>query len=289
MIRIKASFTLPYYLRLAIGPYQAKGGTDYLALEEYALPNSSIGERRTVVSAAFDHPDNLDSIAQENAKAKDSEVLLLRANHLLRWYRSITQQAEIIEVTGIQASPFKFVVEDTQIAWGNDFNSYESGLLGSIPTQNLQNITQSVRDGLAAEIDPKVSALFLLDAEQALRQGRFRETVLLCWSTIEATFDPKYKALVKKTLKDKDLSREEREFFEEARNTSLRYRMSVGLSFFSGGTAAWLDEKDDFWKSLAKSYKKRNKIIHDGENAEEVDAKLALRIAKKVVELIELL
>ena len=37
---------------------------------------------------------------------------------LLRWYRVATGQATIMELTRAQASPFRFTVEGTDVAWG---------------------------------------------------------------------------------------------------------------------------------------------------------------------------
>ena len=60
--------------------------------------------------------------------------------------------------------------------------------------------TAAVRAGLGTGRNPDVADLFLLDAERALHQGRFRETVLFCWSTINSVFNRKYKALIDAAL-----------------------------------------------------------------------------------------
>ncbi len=40
------------------------------------------------------------------------------------------------------------------------------------------------------------------------------------------------------------------------------------------------------WQDLSASYGLRNKIIHDGQIAHEDDAKLGIRVARKVVEIV---
>jgi hypothetical protein len=64
----------------------------------------------------------------------------------------------------------------------------------------VEQTTDAVRNGLLGGTEPSVAALFLLDAERALHQGRFREAVLFCWSTIDSVFNLKYDALVDAVL-----------------------------------------------------------------------------------------
>jgi hypothetical protein len=44
-------------------------------------------------------------------------------------------------------------------------------------------------------------------------------------------------------------------------------------------------EPDDLWEMLSKSYKKRNAIIHKGENATEDEAHTALELARRMMHL----
>jgi hypothetical protein len=45
-------------------------------------------------------------------------------------------------------------------------------------------------------------------------------------------------------------------------------------------------ESGDLWQKLSNSYNKRNGIIHRGENAHEDDARQALDVTRKVVEIL---
>ena len=64
--------------------------------------------------------------------------------------------------------------------------------------------------------------LFLLDAK-GVHQGRFRETVLFCWSTIDSVFNRRYGAFVDAALLDE--WGEARDFFKGL-DFKLRNKMS---------------------------------------------------------------
>jgi hypothetical protein len=63
----------------------------------------------------------------------------------------------------------------------------------------------------------------------------------------------------------------------------LRNKMSAALYLVSGRSL--FREPGDFWQNLSTSYNKRNGIIHRGENADENDARMALEVARRVVEI----
>ena len=60
--------------------------------------------------------------------------------------------------------------------------------------------------------------------------------------------------------------------------------MTTGLRLLAGRSL--YTEPDGFWQDLSASYGLRNKIIHDGQIAHEDDAKLGIRVARKVVEIV---
>ena len=140
--------------------------------------------------------------------------------------------------------------------------------------------TQAVRDGLASGNEPDVADLFLLDAERALHQGRFRETVLFCWSTIDSVFNRRYDALVDAGLVGE--WGESRDFFKGL-DFKLRNKMSAGMHLFAGRSL--FREPGDFWQSLSASYGRRNAIIHRGENATEDHATQAFEVARRIVQI----
>jgi hypothetical protein len=123
-----------------------------------------------------------------------------------------------------------------------------------------------------------VAELFLLDAERALYQGRFRETVLFCWSTIDSVFNRKYDALIDIVLAGEWA--ESRRFFTGV-DFGLKNKMTAALYLLA--QRSLFREPGNFWERLRVSYDKRNGIIHRGENATEDEARQAIDVAQRVV------
>jgi hypothetical protein len=63
--------------------------------------------------------------------------------------------------------------------------------------------------------------------------------------------------------------------------------MSAALYLVSGRSL--FRESKDLWEQLSISYNKRNGIIHRGENATEDDARRALAVGRRVVEIMSTL
>ena len=61
----------------------------------------------------------------------------------------------------------------------------------------------------------------------------------------------------------------------------MRYRMSAGLLFCTGQSL--YEQPDDLWTNLNLSYSKRNKIIHEGEFAQEAEAVLSMKVARQII------
>jgi hypothetical protein len=235
--------------------------------------------RKTQASGIFDASD---TEPQQRQRGFQADRLLRRVNHLLRWYRVTTAHATIVELTRSQASPFHFTVEGTGATWGGDAPlEYESQPPPLPAAGSRAAFGKVVRQGLSGKTDPDVAALNLLDAEYALSVGRFREAVLLCWGAIDSTFVRKFKTLV-----DERLGNEwsEGPDFLKGIDFGLRHKMTTGLRLLTGRSLH--AEPDGFWQDLSLSYGQRNKIIHEGQVAHEDDAKLAIRVAQKVVEVV---
>lgn len=280
MPQIRVSIVLPYLLRLPDGIYQtgAEGGAIDLT-EKYVSGGDSLGAKHAFISATFDAADLLQPEQQFEVQRKEFERLLRRTNRLIRWYRSETRQAAIVELTRAQASPPSFTEVETGAPWGTPFSVESNPPL--FPTDlNITRVAKSVRKGLAGAADPEVASLFLLDAEQAKRDGRFREAVLFCWSTIDTTFNAKYERLVDQALVNEW---SEGKKWLKATDFGMKNKMTAVLYLIAGRSL--FREPSSFWDSLSKSYTKRNKIIHAGEMAQEEDAEIALLVAHKVVEL----
>jgi hypothetical protein len=196
----------------------------------------------------------------------------------VRWYRAVRQRADITELTRAQASPFLFEVtaglEDP--AWVTELKYTETG-----PTSlqfTVAQLTDTVRAGVATGNDPEVEVLFLLDAERALQLGRFREAVLLCWSTIDSVFNRKFDALVDAVLAAE--WSKARDFFTGP-DFGMRNKMSAGLYLLA--RRSLFREPNRLWEKLTNSYNRRNAIIHRGENATEDEAREAIDVARQVV------
>jgi hypothetical protein len=271
MPRVRASILLRHWLKLGDGKYPTGRPGRELDLET-VWP-------RTRVSITDDQPDTSDRQEQYKLNDRQAKLLLDLTNRLLRCYRAITRNATITELSLAAASPFSFSV----ITGEADVSAWPAGITykTTVPkavAQRIFTLTSKVRALLLSGQEPEVAVLFLLDAEQALHEGRFREAVLFCWSTIDSTFSRKYDALVDSKLEDE--WSEARDFFKGV-EFGLRKKMSAALYLISGRSL--FRESGDLWQELSISYNKRNGIIHRGENADEDDARRALSVARSVV------
>ena len=181
----------------------------------------------TSVCARFTPEESADLDEIHKRRVRCGEQLLRRINRLLRWYRSVSRQADITELTRAQVSPFQFAATGAAppAEWTAPLEYEAVGPQPAVLT--LEQTTQAVRDGLASGNDPDVADLFLLDAERAVHQGRFRETVLFCWSTIDSVFNRRYDALVDAALLGE--WGEAQEFFKGL-DFKLRNKISAGMS-----------------------------------------------------------
>jgi hypothetical protein len=278
MPRVQASISLPYLLKLKSGLYPTGRAGHDLAVQE---PTFLAGLRATTaVSITSDQPDTEDPDEQGKLNARQADQLLGVTNRLLRCYRAMTRNATITELCRAEASPFRFRVLSagvTPSAWESKL-SYEANP-PQVPLLPTLVITERVGALLAAGSEPEVADLFLLDAERALHEGRFREAVLFCWSTIDSKFNQKYDNLVNTKLVGE--WSEAREFFKGV-DFGLKNKMSAALFLVSGRSL--FREPGELWQALSNSYNKRNGIIHRGEGAQEDDAHKALDVARRVVD-----
>jgi len=110
---------------------------------------------------------------------------------------------------------------------------------------------------------------------------RFREAVLPCWGAIDSTFVRKFRTLVDDRLADEWA--EGRDFLK-SHDFGLRHKMTTGLRLLTGRSLH--AEPDGFWQDLSIGYDQRNRIIHEGQIAHEDDAKLAIGVARNVVQIV---
>jgi hypothetical protein len=106
MSRDWATARLPYLLRLPDGQYGS------LEIGRVALDFREEGTiNRTQVRLLFDaDPAENEDRRQGVAKRKENE-LLLATNRLIRWYRTIAKQPTVHELTKVDLSPIRFLLE----------------------------------------------------------------------------------------------------------------------------------------------------------------------------------
>jgi hypothetical protein len=282
MPTVRITIHLPYLLLVPPGEYHTPlvGGSVNLA-EVPVSGSDATSEARTDAWALFDVFEGGEAKAQERQRRAEADRLLRRVNHLLRWYRATTGHRTIIELTRAQASPFRFADEGTGMAWGGSAPlEYEAQDLVVPEEGSRAAFGDAIRQGLADKTDPDVATLNLLDAEHALRVGRFREAVLLCWGAIDSNFNRKFKRLVEDRLTDEW---PEGCDFLKGIDFGLRHKMTTGLRLVAGRSL--FAEPDRFWQHLSTSYGQRNKIIHEGQIAHEDDARLAIDVAGRTVQI----
>lgn len=273
---LQVSILLPYVLRLLDGDYPTSPTGEIVQVRQPPLLEGAIA--RSTVGARFHHDEVADPNEKERLRARDAEQLLRRTNRLLRWYRAVSDKTEVIELTRTQASPFHCQILGAATAEGwNDPINYEAVGPTALPL-GIDELTVAVRQGLSSGGEPLVADLLPIDAERALREGRFRESVLLCWSTIDAVFNRKYDSLVDTALENE--WGDARDFFKCA-DFGLRHKMSAVMHLVANRSL--FREPDDLWEVLSKSYKRRNAIIHRGDNATEDEAHSAIELARRIV------
>lgn len=281
MANVRVSIDLPYLLLLPEGEYltPAEGGS----VELKETPDAAgAAKLKTVAEMVFVAEDGTDAGVLTRTRHQQADRLLRRVNHLLRWYRVISNHATITELTRAQASPFRFATEGVGAGSGwSSFLEYAAQPPPSPAAASRAAFGDAVRQGLNGKTDPDVATLNLLDAEYALSVGRFREAILLCWGAIDSTFVRKFKSLVDERLDDEWT--EGRDFLKGI-DFGLRHKMTTGLRLLTGRSLH--AEPDGFWQELSISYGQRNKIIHEGQIAHEDDAKRAIRVARKIVRIV---
>jgi hypothetical protein len=220
-----------------------------------------------------------DEEARQQFQLRLASQLIRRLNRLLRWYRVVSGNPSITEVSPWQVTPFRVIepIDGVEALIGEIRYSADVFDIAE-PLDNLAS--ERLRTGLKSGAEPDVPSLFLRDAEFAALQGRFREAVLLSWATIDSQFSLIYKRLVQARL-DGDY----RAGIEELTGLeiTLRTKMTVLMNLLAKSSLFILGA-DGAWERLSRSYAKRNGIIHRGEVADQRDAEDAVASAHWVME-----
>lgn len=276
---LRVSVVLPYHLRLDEGDYQTAPSGEAVHVAAPILEEGN--PPRTPLSAQFSPEDSAEPDAIHHLRAQCAKQFLIRINRFIRWYRAVSRRADITELTRAQVSPFEFEGIGAALApeWLAPL-AYEQ----PPPPVHLDTAqtTAAVRDGLGTGRDPGVAEQFLLDAEHALHQGRFREAVLFCWSTIDSVFSRKYDILVRAALAGEWATA--RDFFL-GHDFGMRNKMSAVMHLVANRSL--FREPNQLWQRMTESYNKRNEIIHRGENATEDEANAAVEVARRIVAVVD--
>src|ERR1017187_3950344 len=118
MANVLVSIDLPYLLLLPTGEYPTPGEGGSVRLDEkLARATDGASETVTVASMTFGSGDCVGAETLARARHQQADRLFRRVNRLLRWYRVVTGQTTIIELSRAQASPFGFTLGETGTPW----------------------------------------------------------------------------------------------------------------------------------------------------------------------------
>lgn len=265
MKNINAWATLPYLLRVSDGKYGdievKKGPATHVFLPFKVQANQDLDERQKI-------------------SLRKANQLLTSTNNLLRWYRYLTKDPSIVELTKGQLSPFRFL-DDRQKPYHDDLNFESESLFPGHPSIPTTKLTQELRKNLKANKEPPLADLIYLDAQVAKTEGRFRETVLFSWSAIDTIFNATYDSLLAQALEPEGYAKSKDHLQGKSGEMPLRIKMTGMMRLL---TQRSLSSDQKKWSLLGRSYDKRNDIIHRAGSASEHDAQTALDTAKWVLD-----
>jgi len=288
MALVRVTIQLPFRLRLLEGDYPTPEPGYPLHVRGYL---QSIGgppltyRGNTSVWTRFDAAELPSPDEAQKLKAESASRLLRGTNRLLQWYRVSTGDSDINELTPAEASPFQFTFDDhPAIPWSDDSTlTFEISKPKMRRAVKLSELSERVRAELTRNAVPPLTDLLLLDAEQAARLGRYREAVLLCWSVIDGAFNRKYERLVEARLVGEWTSAKQ---FLTGVDFGMRNKMTAAL-FLVCGKSLFRELGPADWERLSNSYSKRNDIIHRGDMASDTEAEQAIRIAQRVIAVLQ--
>ncbi len=144
------------------------------------------------VSRVFDVPETLAENEAERIRGAQARRLLRDLNRLIRWFRVLGQQPGLVELSLGKVGGVSFAIESTRQPWGR-IEATDERVSSAV---SLAAVAEDAQTFYSGGSEPPVEDLFLLDAQEALREGRFREAILFCWSVIDATFNNVFGKLV---------------------------------------------------------------------------------------------
>jgi hypothetical protein len=288
MPQVTVSLAIPYVLALPEGTYPTgKDAPAELELEKRGIESWKISPfyPGMVLSYAFEAADDLAEEQKEVLKDRHAKNLLRETNRLLRWYRAVYRKPEVVELTLAQASPVRFTTGEypKDADWAPAYVK-EADAPFSATDYDFEALNVRIRNGFADKEngEPALDDLLLVDAQQARLSGKFREAVILSWATIEGSFLPTFRSLVKQFLPNEEEWAEGAGWLDDVK-FGLRNKMTVGLRAVLGTSFYNILGKDK-WDRLGLSYKCRNGMVHRGSPVSEEEAQQALDVAGDVQE-----
>ncbi len=230
----------------------------------------------------FSRVVEVDDAGTVDRQSNLAEELLDLVNRLLRWYRYLTSDFAVTELTQTRVGYFHFRDESGD-PWGPQAGRWQlaSPNLAMDDVHDPEQTRDELLAALAGSDDPPVWHLLLADAQLALTEGRYRESVLHSWSAIESCFGYHYHRWARART---DLSSDERQGLV-GRDMSLANQMTAGLRFVAGQSLHEL--LGDDWIQRRRSYQARNAIVHEGQAASIADAMGSVAFAQRVIEVVE--
>jgi len=261
-VQVAATAQLPYFLRL---------GNQHFGQLEVSQAGDHTQVRVHFQANLDDTPDQ-----RQQTAARQAKELLRQTNHLLRWYRFLTKNAAMVELTQARLSPIGFVQTADNVAYHEDLNfkdetprsDHLTGTELEIALQNHLNTGQ----------EPPLAEMMQLDAKMAKIEGRFREAVLFSWSAIDSLFNTAYDRRIQ-AISGHGLGDSKEWFMGKQGEMPLKIKMTGMLYLLTQNSFSFDSKK---WQNLVVSYKKRNEIIHRAGHATEEDASQALEVTQWV-------
>ena len=248
--------------------YETKLGQEALLCEEQSL-----------VSMDFETDADLAETQNvSNEFSRCSSITLTTANRLIDWYRVQTGRHHITQLVFLQVE-FAQLLDVGPPRRGLRVHRHEEPKPVDEPLSDDQ--VQTLQQNLISPQPPPLTDRLLLDAEEALRQHRYKECILICWSAIESIFDPLLRAKLQERLPDIGFEigqagwNIERDLWFFTRLDILP-RLLADFSF--------KELPDDFWNRFQRSRNVRNQVVHEGEDVEEDDAANTLATTREFVD-----
>jgi hypothetical protein len=288
MKTIQMQILLPFMIAIPDGTYQVYAAR-HLRTLQLSRPTQMVYETRSgqkvipceeqsLVSMDFETDVDLTEAQYVvNEFSRCTNITLTTVNRLIDWYRVQTERHHITPLVFPQTE-FAQLIDVGPPRRSLQMYYHEE----TTPTNELlsDEKVQTLRQNLQNPQPPPLTERLLLDAGEALSQHRYKECILICWSAIESTFDPLFRAKLKERLPDIGFDMGQAGWNIE-RDLWFFTRLDVLPRLLADFSFKGLP--DDFWNRLQRSRNVRNQVVHEGGDVEEDDAANTLAVAREFV------